>query len=203
MKLGELLGSKLTGGEVIELRSDLGGGKTTFTKGIVKGAGSSDVVASPTFTLKKIYKGHLPVSPRMDAAQGSSEERARSRDATLSERKSVTDKAMRHKPAGAAGSAGGQGKAVREIRIYHYDFYRLSDPGIMRDELAESINDKQAVTIIEWSDIVADVLPAERISIDFKPTANDESERLVTISHPESWAGRIREVETERAGSWP
>lgn len=52
MKIGE----HLRGGETIELVSDLGGGKTTFTKGLAKGAGSSDVVASPTFTISKVYK---------------------------------------------------------------------------------------------------------------------------------------------------
>lgn len=50
------IGAKLRGGEVIELVSDLGGGKTTFTRGLVAGVGSSDVVASPTFTVSKVYK---------------------------------------------------------------------------------------------------------------------------------------------------
>jgi tRNA threonylcarbamoyladenosine biosynthesis protein TsaE len=45
----------LKGGEVIELVSDLGGGKTTFTRGLVRGLGSEDRVASPTFTISKVY----------------------------------------------------------------------------------------------------------------------------------------------------
>jgi tRNA threonylcarbamoyladenosine biosynthesis protein TsaE len=53
---GERLGRRLKGGEVIELISDLGGGKTTLTRGIARGAGSSDVVGSPTFTISKVYK---------------------------------------------------------------------------------------------------------------------------------------------------
>ena len=55
-KLGERLGAALKGGEVIELSSDLGGGKTTFVRGLVRGAGSQDKVTSPTFTISKIYK---------------------------------------------------------------------------------------------------------------------------------------------------
>lgn len=50
------IGANLRGGEVIELVSDLGGGKTTFTRGLAAGAGSPDVVASPTFTVSKVYK---------------------------------------------------------------------------------------------------------------------------------------------------
>lgn len=55
-KFGERLGRNLRGGEIIELNSDLGGGKTTLTRGIVRGAGSGDVAASPTFTVSKLYK---------------------------------------------------------------------------------------------------------------------------------------------------
>ncbi|MGH9856822.1 MAG: tRNA (adenosine(37)-N6)-threonylcarbamoyltransferase complex ATPase subunit type 1 TsaE [Acidobacteriota bacterium] len=56
-QIAEKLASKLKGGEVIELISDLGGGKTTLTRGLARGIGSDDRVASPTFTISKIYKG--------------------------------------------------------------------------------------------------------------------------------------------------
>lgn len=55
-KLGANIGAHLRGGEVIELASDLGGGKTTFTRGLVRGAGSADHVSSPTFTVSKVYE---------------------------------------------------------------------------------------------------------------------------------------------------
>jgi len=54
-QLAEKIGHRLRGGEVIELASDLGGGKTTFVRGLVRGAGSQDRVASPTFTISKVY----------------------------------------------------------------------------------------------------------------------------------------------------
>ncbi len=53
--IAETIGQLLRGGEIIELQSDLGGGKTTFTRGLARGAQSSDVVASPTFTVSKVY----------------------------------------------------------------------------------------------------------------------------------------------------
>lgn len=49
------IGQKLRGGETVVLVSDLGGGKTTFVRGLARGAGSSDKVASPTFTISKVY----------------------------------------------------------------------------------------------------------------------------------------------------
>lgn len=55
-KLAEKLAHNLRGGEVIEFVSDLGGGKTTFMRGLVRGTGSKDRVRSPTFTLSSEYK---------------------------------------------------------------------------------------------------------------------------------------------------
>ena len=50
---------KLEGKEIILLNGDLGAGKTTFTKGIAKALGITDVVTSPTFTFMKEYQGRL------------------------------------------------------------------------------------------------------------------------------------------------
>ena len=55
-QLGEQIGARLKGGEVVELVSDLGGGKTTFVRGLARGMGSTDKIASPTFALCKVYQ---------------------------------------------------------------------------------------------------------------------------------------------------
>lgn len=54
--IGETIGLRLQGGEFIELASDLGGGKTALSRGIVRGTGSGDHVASPTFTVSRVYQ---------------------------------------------------------------------------------------------------------------------------------------------------
>ncbi|MEO7364621.1 MAG: tRNA (adenosine(37)-N6)-threonylcarbamoyltransferase complex ATPase subunit type 1 TsaE [Candidatus Saccharimonadales bacterium] len=112
---------------MIELVSDLGGGKTTFTRGLASGIGSTDRVSSPSFTLMNQYRG---------------------------------DKLM----------------------IYHFDFYRLAEPGIMREELAEVLTDPSAVVVVEWANIVEDVLPVERVSISI--TATGEVSRTYRIDTP-------------------
>ena len=43
------------GGEVFELISDLGGGKTAFVRGLAKGLGAQDEVSSPSFTINNTY----------------------------------------------------------------------------------------------------------------------------------------------------
>lgn len=141
-RLGQLLGQLLKSPEIIELRADLGGGKTTFVRGLARGLGSKDQVSSPSFTLNKVYKA----------------------------------------------KAGQQ--------VHHYDFYRLREAGIMSNELAESLQNPKVITIVEWSDIVQNVLLEDRFSIEFKSTANDPDEREISISYPETKAAVVRKLET-------
>lgn len=55
--LGEQIGRRLTGGEVIAYSGGLGVGKTTITRGISMGMGLGDEVTSPTFALVNEYAG--------------------------------------------------------------------------------------------------------------------------------------------------
>jgi len=119
----------LRGGEVIELISDLGGGKTTFVRGMARGFGSTDKVSSPSFTISKVYKA---------------------------------------------------GKK----QLHHFDFYRLNEAGVVADELAELLGDKNIVVVVEWANIVHGVLPPDRLSITFSTT--NENSRQLTFNLPKS-----------------
>lgn len=66
-----------------------------------------------------------------------------------------------------------------ERSLHHYDFYRLDDPGIIAFDLNESLNDKNAITIIEWGNTVSHVLPHQRIIIHF--TTLSETSRELDI----------------------
>lgn len=135
--MGRSLGLLLKGGEVIELQSDLGGGKTTFVKGLAAGVDSPDYVTSPTFTIKKTYTG-------------------------------------------------------KDLQLNHFDFYRLSDVGLIGEQLKESIHWPKTVTVIEWGKIVDDVLPLERISIDIKPDSKQLDTRIIEINYPDLYANLVR-----------
>lgn len=125
------IGAAVQGGDVIELTSDLGGGKTTFVKGLAKGMGVTDVVQSPTFMLSQLHN------------------------------------------------------ASRGLELHHFDFYRLSEPGVMSAELAESLHQPNAVTAIEWGDIVHDILPATRTTINLSvPTDETRVIKVATQSEP-------------------
>jgi tRNA threonylcarbamoyladenosine biosynthesis protein TsaE len=125
------IGSKLKGGEVIELVSDLGGGKTSFVRGLAKGMGSPDIVHSPSFTLSNQYD-------------------------------------------------------AQKLSLHHFDLYRLPEPGIIRNELSEILTDPRAVVVIEWADIMNDVLPTDRITIDLQVVS--DSERHLTAHYNDQFA---------------
>lgn len=66
------------------------------------------------------------------------------------------------------------------LRLAHYDFYRLSEAGIMGDEIRESTDD-DSVVVVEWAGAVDDNLPKDRLVV--KITTISEEERLVEF-HP-------------------
>jgi tRNA threonylcarbamoyladenosine biosynthesis protein TsaE len=59
---GRQLGERLRTGDVVLLTGELGAGKTTFVRGVARGAGSSAPVASPTFQLVRVYAGRVQLA---------------------------------------------------------------------------------------------------------------------------------------------
>lgn len=66
-----------------------------------------------------------------------------------------------------------------DIVLAHYDFYRLGEAGVLSEDIQEAMADRHTVTVIEWADIVADNLPADRLRIRF--TVISENERALDI----------------------
>jgi tRNA threonylcarbamoyladenosine biosynthesis protein TsaE len=129
-QFAERLGHHLLGGEIIELVSDLGGGKTTFVRGLAKGMGSDDHVRSPSFTVSNQYQAN-------------------------------------------------------DLTIYHFDFYRLDNPGILAHELAEITTDKKAIIVAEWANIVAQVLSTPHLVISMTQTS--EHGREIVLDYPKEY----------------
>jgi len=67
--------------------------------------------------------------------------------------------------------------AGSKLRLQHFDFYRLAEPGILTSELAEILLEPDIVVVIEWSDIVRTQLPKKQLAITFTQTA-DKVRRL-------------------------
>ncbi len=71
-------------------------------------------------------------------------------------------------------------QASSGLYLYHYDFYRLEDIGLLNHQLQESLEDEQGVTLIEWAKSTAKLLPKNHITIEIK--AKGEHSRLVKIN---------------------
>ena len=46
--------------------------------------------------------------------------------------------------------------------LSHYDFYRLSEGGLMSQSLSEDLADPNTAVVVEWGETIGAVLPAER-----------------------------------------
>lgn len=60
--LGEQLGRALPAGALVLLDGELGSGKTAFVRGLARGLGVTDRVASPTYALLQTYSGRVELS---------------------------------------------------------------------------------------------------------------------------------------------
>jgi tRNA threonylcarbamoyladenosine biosynthesis protein TsaE len=118
--LGEKLAAELPPRAVVLLIGNLGAGKTTLAKGLVKGLGAAqpDEVSSPTFTLIHEY------SPS----------------------------------------------------VYHIDLYRLDREDQVATLGLDEIFDRTAVVLIEWGERFPRLMPAERIEIRLRATAETSRE---------------------------
>jgi tRNA threonylcarbamoyladenosine biosynthesis protein TsaE len=74
--------------------------------------------------------------------------------------------------------------------LVHVDVYRLDHLQELHDLGLEELIDDEAVTLVEWGDVVAAYLPAERLEIRLEAGAGDD-DRVVTIApRGPSWFAR-------------
>jgi tRNA threonylcarbamoyladenosine biosynthesis protein TsaE len=113
LELGRRIAQIVEPGLLIALHGDLGAGKTTLARGVLRGLGYDGRVKSPSYTLVELYE-------------------------------------------------------LSRLHLYHFDFYRFSDPREMGDAgFREAFNGK-AVCIVEWPERAADFLPVPDIDIRLK-----------------------------------
>ncbi len=65
------------------------------------------------------------------------------------------------------------------LTLVHYDFYRLEDPGLMCEDLEESLNDENTITIIEWGNSIENLLPESHPKITIK-LQDDGTREIIT-----------------------
>lgn len=64
--------------------------------------------------------------------------------------------------------------------IYHFDLYRLDNLEEVMDIGFEDYLDSGALCLIEWPEIVADILPDDTVWVDIR--SNDDGSRDITVT---------------------
>jgi tRNA threonylcarbamoyladenosine biosynthesis protein TsaE len=166
--LGEKLAAELSAAAVVLLIGQLGAGKTTLAKGIVKGLGAAnpDDVSSPTFTLIHEY---IPLAPPHQNIS----------PAAPNDYIPLAPPHQYLPPASTAMSRDRKGAVV-----YHVDLYRLDTPAQVATLGLDEIFDRRAVVLIEWGERFPELMPKNRIEIRLRSTGESSREIAVQWSQP-------------------
>jgi len=85
------------------------------------------------------------------------------------------------------------------LPVYHFDTYRLKDDDEFLDLGPDEYFDSDGISLIEWADRVAHLLPAERVEITLEVTG--EHQRRVTIAGTSAETERfVRRIEAALRG---
>ena len=132
LALGAELAPCLHGGVVVYLSGELGAGKTTLARGILRAMGHAGRVKSPSFTLVEPYN-------------------------------------------------------LSRLYLYHFDFYRFTDPLEADDAGFREYFNPDAVCLVEWPEKAAEMLPRADLQVELKAAG---SGRLAEIGSGTE-AGRL------------
>jgi tRNA threonylcarbamoyladenosine biosynthesis protein TsaE len=84
------------------------------------------------------------------------------------------------------------------IPLYHFDLYRISGIDELEGIGYEDYLFGDGVSVIEWADLVKEILPEETIKIEIKipeeKNSNSENERYIKIEGNEKWLSLFRSM---------
>jgi tRNA threonylcarbamoyladenosine biosynthesis protein TsaE len=127
LALGQALAPLLAPGMVVWLDGDLGTGKTTLARALLRALGYAGPVKSPTYTLVEVY-------------------------------------------------------VVSSLYLYHFDFYRFSDPEEFLDAGLDEYFRNDTICLVEWPEKAAGFVPPADLTLCLRfPAKASCSRRIVEL----------------------
>jgi tRNA threonylcarbamoyladenosine biosynthesis protein TsaE len=90
------------------------------------------------------------------------------------------------------------------LPVAHVDLYRLVNLQEVLDLALEEVSD-DAVILVEWGDVVEDLIGSERLLVEIAssdPSWSDETRRITLRPGGQGWAGRWPRIEGSRVSRW-
>lgn len=81
--------------------------------------------------------------------------------------------------------------------LYHFDVYRINDVDEMYDLGYEEYFYSDGVSIIEWADIIKEILPKERLNIEINKNDNIEDREIIIKGTGEKYINIIKLLSEE------
>ncbi len=144
LAMGHALASCVTPGMVIYLIGELGAGKTTLVRGLLRELGYTGKVKSPTFTLVEVYE-------------------------------------------------------ISRLYLYHFDFYRFSDPRELGEAGFREYFNPQSVCLVEWPERSnrAAGLPAADLRVELHVDVAGSGRNVSIFADSEAGASCLKRLTTQ------
>ena len=156
---------------LVLLHGDLGAGKTTLVRHLLRALGVQGRIKSPTFAVVEPYVVTLPSAASACLAN----------------------------PASACANASAEASC---INIWHFDFYRFTDPREWEDSGFRDIFTSAGVKLVEWPEKAAGVLPVADWELHLH-AADDESRQVRLESHTAEGAALLKQMAQTHAKQPP
>ena len=154
---------------LVLLHGDLGAGKTTLVRHLLRALGVQGRIKSPTFAVVEPYAVTLP-------------------------------NAVSACPAIAAAEASGSASAKAScINIWHFDFYRFTDPREWEDSGFRDLFTSVGLKLVEWPEKAAGVLPLADWELHLC-AADDDSRQVRLEAHTAKGAAMLKQMAQMQIG---
>ena len=80
------------------------------------------------------------------------------------------------------------------IPLYHFDVYRISDEEELYDIGYEEYFFSKAACVIEWANLIPNLMPEESLWLDLRLGMNDPEERIIHLHFEDHFATRVEAI---------